>query len=31
MVDLMNENDDERIDHDEWLPFMLNIIFGSFE
>jgi len=31
MVDLTNENDDERIDHDEWLPFMLNIIFGSFE
>jgi hypothetical protein len=31
MVELMNENDDERIDHDEWLPFMLNIIFGSFE
>jgi len=27
----MNENGDERIDHDEWLPFMLNIIYGSFE
>ena len=31
VVDIMNENGDERIDHDEWLPFMLNLIYGSFE
>ena len=27
----MNENSDERIDHDEWLPYMLNLMIGSFD
>lgn len=27
----MNENGDERIDHDEWLPYMLNLMIGSFD
>jgi hypothetical protein len=31
VIDLMNENGDSRIDHDEWLPFMLNLIIGKFD
>ena len=31
MVNLINANGDERIDHDEFVDFFLNLTVGSFE
>ena len=31
LMQLINANGDQLIDHDEWLEYMLNLICGSFE
>jgi len=31
LVKLINANGDERIDHDEFVAFMLKLLMGSFE
>ena len=31
IVSQINENGDERIDHDEWVRFFLTLLMGSLE